>query len=70
MSRVDAGRVVRQPYAARPACANGHPWRPETTRWRIRTDKGESTPSRDCIVCKRVSEGNRRRTRISERTYL
>jgi len=57
------------PYAEREKCANGHPWTPQTTRWRVRHDKGESTPTRDCLVCKRVSEGERRRRRISERNY-
>lgn len=70
MSRVDDGGVSRLPYATRETCANGHPWTRATTRWRIRTDKGETTPTRDCLVCKRVSEGIRRRKRISERTYL
>lgn len=69
VSRVDTGRVTRMPYAEREKCANGHAWTPQTTRWRIRRDKGESTPTRDCLVCKRVSEGERRRRRISERNY-
>ena len=67
--RVDAGRVVRQPYAGRETCTNGHPWTTVNTRWRIRRDKGETTPTRDCLACKRVSEGKRRRKLISERTY-
>lgn len=69
MSRVDTGLVTRMPYAARDACANGHRWTAATTRWRIRRDKGETTPTRDCLICKRVSEGVRRRKRIGERTY-
>lgn len=69
MTRADAGRVTRQPYATRETCANGHPWTVSTTRWRVRRDKGESTPTRDCLVCKRVSEGVRRRKKISERNY-
>ena len=70
MSRVDDGKVTRQPFASREKCANGHPWTVANTRWRIRRDKGESTPTRDCLACKRVSEGKRRATRIAERTYL
>lgn len=70
MSRVDAGKVTRLPYALRETCANGHKWAPQTTRWRVRRDKGETTPTRDCLVCKRVSEGRRReRLRITERKY-
>jgi len=57
------------PFAARETCANGHKWTVATTRWRIRIDKGETSPTRDCLVCKRVSEGERRRKRISERNY-
>lgn len=69
MSRVNIGQVTRQPFASRETCSNGHPWTRENTRWRIRRDKGESTPTRDCLACKRVSEGKRKRTRIAERTY-
>lgn len=67
--RVETGRILNPRYAARPTCANGHPWTTENTRWRIRADKGETYPTRDCLACKRVSEGKRRRTRIAERTY-
>ena len=47
----------------RPTCANGHPWRPETTRWRYRVrDTRHGTGwERDCLVCKDVSEGRRRK---------
>lgn len=70
MTRVDGGRVSRMPFADRETCANGHKWTPRSTRWRIRRDKGESSPTRDCLTCKRVSEGKRReRLRISERNY-
>lgn len=69
MTRAEAGKVTRHPYALRAACANGHPWTPSTTRWRIRHDKGETTPTRDCLVCKRVSEGKRRRRTVAERSY-
>lgn len=68
--RVEEGRVTKQPWAGREKCANGHPWTTANTRWRIRRDKGESTPTRDCLACKRVSEGKRRAKRIAERTYL
>jgi hypothetical protein len=70
VSRVDSGRVTRLPFSERETCANGHRWTPQSTRWRIRTDKGETQPTRDCLICKRVSEGKRReRLRISERVY-
>lgn len=70
MTRVETGTVARNPWASREKCANGHPWTPESTRWRIRHDKGETAPSRDCLVCKRVSEADRRRRKkISERHY-
>ena len=77
MARIDVGDLtaldlLKQPYAGRPTCANGHPWKPETTRWRRRGYRGEHTTEieRDCLVCKRVSEGKRReRLRISERNY-
>lgn len=69
VSRVEAGKVTRSPWAEREACANGHKWTPQSTRWRVRRDKGESTPTRDCLTCKRVSEGKRRKLRISERAY-
>lgn len=70
MTRVDTGRVSRLPFAERETCTNGHKWTPQSTRWRVRRDKGESTPTRDCLICKRVSEGKRReRMRISERSY-
>lgn len=62
--------VRRKPWADREKCANGHPWTPTSTRWRIRIDKGETTPTRDCLTCKHVSEGKRRAKRISERIYL
>ena len=68
-TRVAHGSVARQPWASRDTCANGHPWTPASTRWRIRRDKGETTPTRDCLVCKRVSEGKRRARRIAERNY-
>lgn len=67
--RVETGRVTRLPYAARETCANGHRWTPATTRWRIRRDKCERRPTRDCLVCKAVSEGRRRKLRIAERRY-
>ena len=68
--RVGSGAVTRQPWAERERCANGHPWTAANTRWRIRRDKGEHTPTRDCLTCKRVSEGKRKeRIRIAERSY-
>lgn len=67
--RVDTGAVARKPWADRETCANGHPWTRENTRWRIRRDKGESTPTRDCLACKRKSEGERKKRRAAERRY-
>lgn len=67
--RTDTGVVTRHPWATRATCANAHPWRPETTRWRVRTDKNENTPTRDCLICKAVSEGKRRARRAAERRY-
>lgn len=32
-------------------CVNGHEYTPGNTRWRIRRDKGEATPSRECRTC-------------------
>lgn len=51
----------------RPACANGHPWREETTRWRKRTRCGRTVVERDCLVCKRESDHGRRSRRRQER---
>ena len=48
-------------------CANGHLWTEDTTRWRIRKDKGEKSPTRDCLVCKRQSEKRRRAKRAAEK---
>lgn len=68
MVRVEAGKVQVEPYASRLSCANGHRWTPESTRWRVRRDKGESSPTRDCLVCKAVSEGKRRK--LHARRYM
>lgn len=77
--RVQEGRVTKQPFAARETCGNGHPWRTETTRWRRRTRKGGHrrggeheivTIERDCLICKQVSEGERRRLTVRGRRYL
>ena len=67
--RVSEGRVSREPWAGRETCSNGHPWTTRNTRWRIRIDKGERLPTRDCLVCKRVSEGKRRAKLVAERGY-
>lgn len=61
--RVTAGVVIREPFASRVMCANGHPWTPGSTRWRVRRDKGEAAATRDCLVCKRESERRRRERR-------
>ena len=67
MTRVNTGRVTSQPYADRQTCANGHPWTHASTRWRLRP--GRNVAIRDCLICKRVSEGNRRAQRSLERRY-
>lgn len=67
--RVEEGVVTKKPWATREACANGHRWTRENTRWRIRTDKSETYPTRDCLACKRKSEGERRKRRAAERNY-
>lgn len=59
--RVGYGEVVTEPYASRTHCANGHPWTRESTRWRVRHDKGERTATRDCLVCKRQQRGERKK---------
>lgn len=71
MSRVDTGAIRTEPYASRPTCANGHPWTHTSTRWRRRGYRGKHTASveRDCLTCKQVSEGERRKRRISGRAY-
>lgn len=48
------------------SCSNGHPWSPETTRWRSRTRDGRTSRERDCLRCKRTSENQRRRDRRAE----
>lgn len=70
--RVDDGIVAKKPFAQRECCSNGHRWTPETTRWRKRNRGGRHgfAVERDCLVCKAVSEADRRRRkRISERNY-
>ena len=39
-------------------CWSGHPWRPETTRWRYRARGGRhgSGWERDCLVCKDMAD--------------
>lgn len=73
MSGIDYGqtretqrRATPEPHriaSTRPTCANGHPWRAETTRWRYRVREARhgSGWERDCLVCKAVSEGIRRK---------
>lgn len=65
--------------AGRPACANGHPWRAETTRWRLRVreeriDGGQVRAARagwerDCLICKQKAEGLRREQAKARRRY-
>ena len=72
MSTVAHGVVTKHPYAERETCSNGHPWTRESTRWRKRNRGGRhgTAAERDCLTCKAVSEGNRKRhKRISERNY-
>lgn len=67
-----AWQITRQPYASRETCANGHPWTVASTRWRKRNRGGRHgfAAERDCLICKAVSEGARRKRRLAERTYL
>lgn len=58
--RVGDGKVSREPYASREACLHGHEWTSSTTRWRIRRDKGEHTPTRDCLACRYEARQARR----------
>lgn len=67
MTRLKTGTVSPKAQQ-RPTCANGHPWRPETTRWRERRRDGRTTRERDCLVCKRESDHNRRSQRRRERS--
>lgn len=41
-------------------CKNGHEYTPQNTRWRIRRDKGEASPSRECKTCWERSKHRRR----------
>lgn len=45
-------------------CAAGHPWEPETTRWRYRDRPNRPGHSwsgweRDCLVCKHMADKRR-----------
>lgn len=56
-------------------CANNHLWTPETTRWRLRSrldrgDKSYQAWERDCLLCKAVSEGRRKKRRAVERRWV
>lgn len=68
LARVSDGTIRLQPFKSRETCANGHPWTPETTRWRTRGDRGKHTAAveRDCLLCKRESEARRRKRRTAE----
>lgn len=67
-----SARLTKQPFRDRETCANGHPWKPETTRWRRRNRGGRhgTAPERDCLVCKDKSEGRRRKRRAIERRWM
>ena len=45
-----------------PACGCGHPWRPQTTRWRyrVRGSRHGSGWECDCLVCKNMANKTRR----------
>lgn len=68
MTRAKTPQLTYPAAQARPACGNGHTWRPETTRWRKRIRNGRTTTERDCLVCKRESEHTRRRNRRAQLT--
>lgn len=44
-------------------CPNGHKYTPQNTRWRIRKDKGETKPSRECYTCYKKSKRTRKKNR-------
>lgn len=73
-TRIESWVMVREPFASREACVNGHAWTTATTRWRRRTHQRARgsyvTVERDCLVCKRVSEAKRKKSRMSERRYM
>lgn len=61
-------RTLRRPeqepkiIKGNPTCANGHLWRPETTRWRYRNrseraEHGYTGWERDCLTCREVARG-------------
>lgn len=62
MTRLTTGSVGPKAQQ-RKTCAHGHPWREKTTRWRERTRNGRQVVERDCLVCKRESDHNRRTER-------
>lgn len=66
MTRLKTDTLTRPSARKRAACVNGHPWREETTRWRKRTRNGRASTERDCLVCKRESDHERRSRRRQE----
>lgn len=58
--------TLQPPPGSEGACANNHPWYPETTRWRKRNRNGALSLERDCLRCKRASEARRRRRKRAE----
>jgi hypothetical protein len=59
-TRIRSGKLKRASAADRPTCGAGHPWKPETTRWRRRVRNGRVTVERDCLRCKSAGESRRR----------
>ncbi len=41
-------------------CVNGHPYTQANTRWRVRKDKGETSPTLECRTCWERSKHRRR----------
>lgn len=65
MTRLKTGSVGPKAQQ-RKTCSNGHPWREKTTRWRQRIRDGRVVTERDCLVCKRESDHQRRTRRLAE----
>jgi len=66
MTTIITRRRPEQPpkeIVGKPACAQGHLWRPETTRYRFRNrndriEHGWSGWERDCLICRNKKKGD------------